>query len=153
MTRRDMSLTFPLMLAAAFTGGAASIINAEPPSAQPSPRRHRRNMRSDAIQTLIDEPLAKMANPVVAMITLTMAPGAASPPHKHTGPVFAYLLEGEIENQVDPNPPQRYKPGDFFYEPPMHVHRMMKNLSSTKLAKLLIVQVEEKGVPFTISAK
>lgn len=67
--------------------------------------------------------------------------------------MFAYLLEGEIENQVDPNPPQRYKPGDFFYEPPMHVHRMMKNLSSTKLAKLLIVQVEEKGVPFTISAK
>ncbi|MDE3180951.1 MAG: cupin domain-containing protein [Acidobacteriota bacterium] len=94
-----------------------------------------------------------MANPEVAVITLTMAPGASSPPHEHTGPVFAYLLEGEIENQVDPNPPRKYTPGEFFYEPPMHVHRMMKNLSATKPAKLLIFQVEEKGKPFTISAR
>ena len=87
------------------------------------------------------------------MITLTVAPGVSSPPHKHTGPVFAYLLEGEIENQVDPNPPQRYKAGEFFYEPPMHVHRSLRNLSATKPAKLLIFEVGEKRKPFTIGAR
>ncbi len=68
------------------------------------------------------------------------------------GPVFAYLLEGEIENQVDPNPPRRYKAGEFFYEPPMHVHRSLRNLSDTQAAKLLIFEVGEKGKPFTIGA-
>lgn len=150
MTRREMNLASPLMLAALVAGGSASILKADAPSNRPGAQGHERS--ADAIQTLIQEPLAKMAKPVVAMITLTMPPGAASSPHQHTGPVFAYLLEGEIENQVEPNPPQRYKPGDFFYEPPLHVHRMMRNLSSTNIAKLLIVQVEEQGVPFTIHA-
>ncbi|MGH9404662.1 MAG: cupin domain-containing protein [Terriglobia bacterium] len=152
MTRREMNLASPLMLAALLADGSASILKADAPSARPNAQDHMRNAAPDAIKTLIQEPLAKMAKPVVAMITLTMPPGAASSPHKHTGPVFAYLLEGEIENQIEPNPPQRYKPGDFFYEPPMHVHRVMRNLSATNIAKLLIVQVEEQGVPFTIHA-
>src|SRR5579863_161160 len=132
MTRREMNLTFPLTLAALFAEGSTSVLKADSPSARPNFQNHMRNMASDAVQTLIQEPLAKMAKPEVAMITLTLAPGAASPLHKHTGPVFAYLLEGEIENQVDPNPPQRYKAGEFFYEPPMHVHRVLRNLSGTK---------------------
>lgn len=152
MTRREINLTLPVVLTALFAEGSASMLKAETALGQQGAQDHMRNMTSVAIQTLIREPLAKMAKPVVSMITLTLAPGSASPPHKHTGPVFAYLLEGEIENQVDPNPPQRYKPGEFFYEPPLHVHRMMRNLSATKPAKLLIVQVEEQGVPFTVSA-
>ena len=101
----------------------------------------------------MQEPLAEMPNPEVRVITITVAPGAASSPHRHTGPVFAYLLEGEIENQVDPNPPRRYKAGEFFYEPLMHVHRSLRNLSGTKAAKLLIFEVGEKGKQFTIGAQ
>lgn len=100
----------------------------------------------------MQEPLAEIPNPQATVITLTVEPGATSSPHRHTGPVFAYLLEGEIENQVEPNPPERYEPGDFFYEPPMHVHRSLRNLSSTKTAKLLIFEVREKGKQFTIGA-
>jgi quercetin dioxygenase-like cupin family protein len=152
MTRREINLTFPMMLAALFAEGSSSILKAEAPLARRTSGDPMRNMTSDPIETLIKEPLAKMSKPVVEMITLTMPPGASSPPHKHTGPVFAYLLEGEIENHVEPNLPRRYKPGMFFYEPPMHVHRMMRNLSATKIAKLLITQIAEQGVPFTISA-
>ncbi len=86
------------------------------------------------------------------MITLTMPPGSAAGPHQHTGQVFAYILEGELENQVEPGPLKKYKPGDFFYEPPMHVHKVMRNMSSTNIVRLLIVQVEQQGVPFTIAA-
>ncbi|MGH9328408.1 MAG: cupin domain-containing protein [Terriglobia bacterium] len=152
MTRRETNLTFTLMLAALFAEGSTSILKGAAPSVQRSLRRQGQNISSDAIQSLIKEPLAKMAHPVVEMITLTMSPGAGSRPHRHTGPVFAYLLEGEIKNQVEPNSPQIYKPGGFFYEPPMHVHRIMQNLSTTSIAKLLIVQVAEQGVPFTIRA-
>lgn len=152
MTRREMNVTFPLMLAALFAEDSTSTLQAAMPSTQPNSQDHMHNRASAEIQTLIREPLAKMTKPVVATITLTMPPGSSSAPHKHTGPVFAYLLEGEIENQVEPDPPKRYGPGGFFYEPPMYIHRMMRNLSKTKIAKLLITQVEEEGVPFTISA-
>ena len=76
-----------------------------------------------------------------------------SPPHEHIGPVFAYILEGKIENQVDPDAPRTYSVGDFFYEPAMHVHRALRNLSQTEHARLLIFQVGEKGKPFTTGAK
>jgi quercetin dioxygenase-like cupin family protein len=106
-----------------------------------------------AVKTLMQEPLAEIQNAEVTVITLTVGPGAVSPPHEHMGPVFAYLLKGEIENQVEPNPPQKYKPGEYFYEPPMHVHRSLRNLSNTEPAKLLIFQVGEKGRQFTVGAK
>lgn len=107
---------------------------------------------SVGVHDLMTEPLAPIPDPEVTMLTLTLAPGSTSHPHKHIGPVFAYILEGSIENQVDPEAPKRYNAGDFFYEPPMHVHRQMKNLSVIKSAKILVVQVGEKGKPFTISA-
>lgn len=101
----------------------------------------------------MQEPLANIADAVVTLITVTVAPGTVSPPHQHIGPVFAYILEGAIENQVDPDQPKTYNAGDFFYEPAMHVHRVLRNLSKTQPAKLLIFEVGEKGKPFTIGAK
>jgi len=105
------------------------------------------------VKTLMQEPLGDIPNPEVSVITLEVRPGTVSQPHEHIGPVFAYILEGGIENQVEPNPPKRYGPGDYFYEPAMHVHKMLRNLSKTKPAKLLIFQVGEKGRAFTIAAK
>jgi len=61
------------------------------------------------------------------------------------GPVFAYILEGNIENQVDPEPSKIYHPGDFFHEPAMHVHRLLRNLSSTQPARLITFTVGETG--------
>jgi quercetin dioxygenase-like cupin family protein len=60
--------------------------------------------------------------------------------HTHAGPVFAYILHGEIENQVEPDPPLTYKPGQFFYEAPGHVHRFLRNLSGSEPASLVIFQ-------------
>jgi quercetin dioxygenase-like cupin family protein len=153
MTRREMSRALTLIFTALFPGGSAANLQAGAPSVHQNPQDHMQGIAAVAAQTLIQKPLAEMANPEVTMLTLTVAPGAASPPHKHTGPVFAYLLEGEIENQVDPNPPRRYKPGEFFYEPPMHVHQSLRNLSATKPAKLLIFEIGQRGKPFTVGAR
>ncbi len=152
MTRREVNRAATLAVAALFFQGPATLLEAAGPIDQRNPKDRMRNMASAGVQTLMQEPLAEMPHPEVTVITLTVAPGANSAPHRHTGPVFAYLLEGEIENQVDPNPPRTYKTGEFFYEPPMHIHRSLRNLSSTKPAKLLIFEVGEKGKPFTIAA-
>ena len=86
------------------------------------------------------------------MVLLTVAPGGTSHPHRHTGPVFAYVLEGSIQNQVDPEPLKTYHAGDIFYEPTMHVHRALNNLSKTKPAKILVFEIGEKGKEFTVAA-
>ncbi len=152
VTRREMSSKLTIMLAALFSPSPGAFLRAEgPPDEQTAPG-HNPTSSSIAVETLMQEPLAEMANAEVRMITLTVAPGASSSAHKHTGPVFAYLLEGEIENQVDPNPPRTYKAGEFFYEPPLHVHRSLRNLSGTNTAELLIFEVGEKGKQFTIGA-
>jgi len=36
-----------------------------------------------------------------------------------------------------PDLPKIYNAGDFFYEAPMQVHRLLRNLSQTEPAKLL----------------
>jgi quercetin dioxygenase-like cupin family protein len=113
------------------------------------------NTGTDAPSALREESLANIANQEVTVMTLVAAPGATSTgaPHQHPGPVFAYVLKGEIENQVDPDPPKLYRAGDVFYEPPLHAHRVFRNLSKTDSAELLIFQVGEKGQPLVISAE
>jgi len=95
--------------------------------------------------------LAPIPNAEVTLLILTVLPGSVSHPHHHTGPVFAYILEGTVENQVEPEPPKTYAKGDFFYEPPMHVHRQLKNLSATETARILVFEVGEQGKPFTVT--
>lgn len=154
MTRREMNGALAVALTSFLSESTSGWLEAATLPAQNAPgRTSAMNMNSVAVKTLMREPLAAMPDAEVGVITLTVVPGATSPPHQHNGPVFAYILEGKIENQVDPSPPQTYEACQFFYEPPMHVHRSLHNLSRTRPARLLIFQVGEKGKPFTIGAK
>lgn len=146
MNRREIS-KWLAFAAGAFVAGSSSVLAVDRPR-----QAMRHSGDSIGVKDLLSEPLAAMRDPEVTMLTLTLAPGSTSHPHKHIGPVLAYILEGSIENQVDPEPAKTYHPGDFFYEPPMHVHRQFKNLSATEPAKVLVVQVGEKGKEFTLSA-
>ena len=150
MNRREVNRFLALAAGTMVTGGAEILAGAA--NAQASQNGAAPANSSIGVQDLLSEPLAKIENPEVRMLTLTIAPDATSHAHRHIGPVFAYILEGAIENQVDPEEPKQYKAGDFFYEPPMHVHRQLKNLSATAPAKILVVEVGEKGQTFTISS-
>jgi quercetin dioxygenase-like cupin family protein len=109
-----------------------------------------------SVKPLIQEPLANITDQQVSVISLVAAPAAAdsgaAPPgaHQHPGPVFAYVLKGEVESQIDPDPPKIYRAGDAFYEPPMHAHRLFRNLSKTEPAELIIFEVNKKGQPLVM---
>ena len=99
-------------------------------------------------EPLLRAPLPEDSMPKVSVLRLRIAGGRApSPPHQHAGPVFAYLAQGRIENQVDPDPVRVYEPGGFFYEAPMHVHRMLHNLSATEPAEVLVFMAGDTGSP------
>jgi quercetin dioxygenase-like cupin family protein len=76
-------------------------------------------------------------------VVVNYGPGAASPAHTHAKSAFiyAYVLSGSIETQVDDGPKQVLHAGESFYEQPGAVHRVSRNASSTEPAKLLAVFV------------
>ncbi len=107
---------------------------------------------SIGVERLFQQAVPDIAGKEVRLVLLTVEPGGTSQPHRHTGPVFAYVLEGTIQNQVDPEPLKTYHAGEIFYEPTMHVHRALSNVSKTTLAKILVFEIGETGKEFTVAA-
>ena len=70
---------------------------------------------------------------------VTFEPGQKDSPHRHTGPVFGYVLEGEYEHAMDGEPVKTYKAGETFYEPSRSVHRVARNPSDKTKTRLLAV--------------
>jgi quercetin dioxygenase-like cupin family protein len=70
---------------------------------------------------------------------VTFEPGQKDSPHRHTGPVFGYVLEGEYEHAMDDEPVKTYKAGETFYEPSGAVHRVAQNPSGKTRTLLLAV--------------
>ena len=83
-------------------------------------------------------------------------PGGASLPHTHAKSAFiyAYVVSGAIESQVDDAPARIYTAGQSFHEEPGAHHRISRNASKTVPAKLLAVFVVDTGdMPLTTPQK
>jgi quercetin dioxygenase-like cupin family protein len=75
----------------------------------------------------------------VSVQEVVIEPGERVAPHRHAGPVFGYVLEGEYEHALDDEPVTTYKAGDTFYEPSGCVHRVTRNPSARRKTRLLAV--------------
>lgn len=54
----------------------------------------------------------------VTTVLVTLPPGSAgSPPHRHPGPVFGYLISGEMRFEVEGEPERIIRAGEAFWEP------------------------------------
>ncbi len=72
-------------------------------------------------------------------VEVTLPPGEASPPHRHPGPAFGYVLEGEYEWAIDDQPARVLKAGDTFYEPTRCLHRVSRNPNARSRSRVLAV--------------
>ena len=79
-------------------------------------------------------------------VEVTLAPGQASAPHRHPGPVFGYVLEGEYEWALNDNPTRTLKVGDTFYEPTGCLHRVSRNPSKEGKTRILAVVLHPADV-------
>jgi quercetin dioxygenase-like cupin family protein len=82
-------------------------------------------------------------------VEVTLEPGESSSPHRHPGPVFGYVLEGEYEWAIDDQPAKMLKVGDTFYEPTMCLHRVSKNpnpKTRTRVLAILVVPRDAKSI-------
>jgi quercetin dioxygenase-like cupin family protein len=74
-------------------------------------------------------------------VEVTMGPGESDAPHRHPGPAFGYVLEGEYEWAIDDKPAKLLKVGDTFYEPGGCLHSVSRNPSKTARTRILATVV------------
>ena len=75
---------------------------------------------------------------------VTLAPGVGGTPHRHPGPIFGYVAEGEFEFQAGDGPIQRLKAGDTFYEPTMVLHAVSRNPSDKTQTRVIAVLLHRR---------
>lgn len=150
ITRRETMKAFGAMMTAALPALASLCAVAEvPQSASGGTRTKKRSQ----VHVVLRQPLPDMNGKVATLVTVSYAPGAASLPHRHPGPVFGYVLEGSVVMQFEPRPPVTYTVGQAFYEAPMQVHRVSRNASNTRPAEILAFQITNEGQPLTLPVK
>jgi len=114
-----------LVMAVVIAWGAAGLMAA----------RHDEKQKQEAVKELAARDIAEKLDGKEAKATavvVTLEPGQESAPHRHPGPTFGYVLEGEYEWAIDDNPSKVLKAGDTFYEPTGCLHRVSKNPGKVK---------------------
>ena len=91
-----------------------------------------RILTSHDIQEKLDGKEAK-----VTVVEVTIEPGKAGLSHRHPGPGFVYVAEGEYELGIDDQPTKVFKAGETFYEPTGCLHRVSKNPAAKGNTRLI----------------
>ena len=96
----------------------------------------------ETVRTLSERDVVEKLDGQEARVTMqevTFEPGQAGLPHRHAGPIFGYVLEGEFELGLGDDPPKTLKAGETFYEPGGVVHRAARNPSIKHKTRVLAV--------------
>jgi len=97
------------------------------------------------VRPILQHDMPDVAGKQISMVLVEFEPGAGSSAHRHPGSTIAYVLEGSVVSEVDPGKPVTYHAGQSWYELPMHTHRIARNASKTRRAKIIAVLISEKG--------
>jgi len=95
-----------------------------------------------AERNIVEKVDGKVAKATV--VEVTIEPGEAGAPHRHPGPGFGYVLEGEYELGIDDQPSKVLKQGETFYEPTGCLHRVSKNPSATGKTRVIAVVLQPR---------
>lgn len=129
---------------------AGALVLAGPPSfargAEPPPARPAAKPASTATP-IFERELPNVPGKSLLAVEVVYPPGGASPPHRHPASAFiyAYVVSGAIVSAVDDQKPRIYRAGESFYEAPGAHHRVSRNASTTRPAKMLAVFVKNSG--------
>jgi quercetin dioxygenase-like cupin family protein len=77
---------------------------------------------------------------------VTFEPGQEDTPHRHAGPTFVYVVEGEYEHAINDEPAKKHKAGDTVYEPSGSVHRVARNPSANNRTRIVAVTLHPREI-------
>jgi quercetin dioxygenase-like cupin family protein len=94
---------------------------------------------------LMQQPMSDAPDKVIALVAVTLAPGAQSPPHTHPGDCIGSVVEGAIELHAAGQPARNLKTGDPFSNPRGTVHQFVN--TSGQPVRMLTTVVHDKDKP------
>ena len=95
------------------------------------------------VSELHQAPLAGVEGKEVVVKQFTLPPGHEGKAHKHTGPVFVYVIDGELTVETDEGD-RTLAAGDLYPEP-LNVTMRASNLSADTPARIVVFQVNDAG--------
>lgn len=102
------------------------------------------------LTTLLHEvPPAVPEGAEVMTVTVELPPGdPGTPPHRHSGPVFGYMVEGEMVFELEGEPPRVIRAGEAFWEPGGDViHYQAANNLAGAWSRFAAVMICVPGAP------
>jgi quercetin dioxygenase-like cupin family protein len=143
MTRREMVKAFGGSAVAAQL--FAAIAMAQTAKETPKAANPLAGDKGVTVRPILQKDMPDVPGKQISVVIVEFAPGAGNSPHRHPGSTIAYVLEGTVISQVYPDKPVTYRTGQCWYELPMHTHRVARNASKTRPARILAVLISEKG--------
>ena len=108
-------------------------------------RRRRRSAapcHRETVAPVFSYPIAGVAGKSLTALTVSYAPGAKTPAHRHGRAfVVGYVLEGAIRSRLGNGETKVYKAGESWSEAPGAHHTVSENASDTEPAKILALFV------------
>lgn len=121
---------------------AGALASLNPPASAPAKKSN----------VLLTDPLPKLDGKEVVMLTVDVPPGAESPPHRHNGYVYVYVLEGSMVMKTRDGPQTTVQAGQHYVERPQDIHVISRNPSTTAPARFLVVMIKDAGAPISVAA-
>jgi quercetin dioxygenase-like cupin family protein len=92
-----------------------------------------------SVKLVYDHPLPNVPGKSMRGVLVEYAPRGSSPAHTHpkTAFIYATVLEGAIQSQVNGGPVETFRAGESFSENPGDRHGVSRNASRTERARLL----------------
>ena len=89
----------------------------------------------ETVTTNFEHAIPNIPGKSLVATVVDYAPGGASVSHEHAKSAFiyAYVVSGAIESQVNDGPKRVYRAGESFSEEPGSVHRVSRNASKTEV--------------------
>jgi quercetin dioxygenase-like cupin family protein len=106
--------------------------------------------RSNTVLTVLQEQQPVIPDGACAMtVLIELPPGdPGTPPHRHSGPVFGYMLEGEMIFELEGEPERIIRAGEAFWEPGGDViHYQAANNLPDKPSRFVVVMMCVPGQP------
>ena len=83
----------------------------------------------------------------VVMAQVELPPGGREGKHTHFAEVYAFVLEGTVNMEIEGEPTKTFHAGEVFFVPEGKIHEGSNTSGAT--AKIAAVFVAEKGKPLT----
>lgn len=105
---------------------------------------------TSVLTTLAEQTPPTIPQPTQVTTLLVEIPpgGRGLPPHRHSGPVFGYMLEGEMKFELEGEPERVIRAGEAFWEPGGDlIHYQDANNLEDATTRFVVVMLGVPGAP------